>query len=211
MASTNKTTTLNLSQFTGNDKPDWLTDYNEDMEKIDTWATTTESDINTATNDASNAKSVANAASLAANQAVATASSAVSTANNTNTNIASWKGENNTSLPAGWSSGAFVYKYNKTLGLLSLSCSMVSASNITQNKVIFTLTQEARPNIDITINGGGYIVDSSGNSSPCTISISNAGVVTVGSIANPTFNGAALIVDHIVCMAGFGNNWPQFT
>lgn len=34
MASTNKTTTLNLSQFTGNDKPDWLTDYNEDMEKL---------------------------------------------------------------------------------------------------------------------------------------------------------------------------------
>ena len=211
MASTNKTTTLNLSQFTGNDKPDWLTDYNEDMEKIDTWATTTESDINTATNDASNAKSVASAASLAANQAVATASSAVSTANNTNANIASWKGENSTSLPAGWSSGAFVYKYNKTLGLLCLSCSMVSASNITQNKVIFTLTQEARPNIDITINGGGYIVDNSGNSSPCTISISNAGAVTVGSITNPTFNGPVLKVDHIVCMAGFGNNWPQFT
>ena len=209
MASTNKTTTLNLSQFTGNDKPDWLTDYNEDMEKIDTWATTTESDINTATSDASNAKSVANAASLAANQAVATASSAVTTANNTNTNIASWKGENTTSLPAGWSSGAFLYKFNKTLGLLSISCSMVSASNITQNKVIFTLTQEARPTIDITINGGGYIVDNSGNSSPCTVSISTAGVITIASIASPTFNGSLLKIDHIVCMAGFGNNWPQ--
>lgn len=34
MASTNKTTTLKLSQFVGNDKPDWLTDYNEDMEKL---------------------------------------------------------------------------------------------------------------------------------------------------------------------------------
>lgn len=34
MASTNKTTTLDLSQFVGTDKPDWLTDYNDDMEKL---------------------------------------------------------------------------------------------------------------------------------------------------------------------------------
>lgn len=39
MSSTNKTTTLKLSQFVGTDKPDWLTDYNEDMEKIDAFAT----------------------------------------------------------------------------------------------------------------------------------------------------------------------------
>ena len=45
MASTNKTTTLDLSQFVGTDKPDWLTDYNDDMEKIDTWATTADFDL----------------------------------------------------------------------------------------------------------------------------------------------------------------------
>ena len=36
MASTNKTTNYNLSQFVGTDKPAWLTDYNGDMSKIDT-------------------------------------------------------------------------------------------------------------------------------------------------------------------------------
>lgn len=36
MASTNKTTNYNLSQFIGSDKPAWLTDYNQDMSKIDT-------------------------------------------------------------------------------------------------------------------------------------------------------------------------------
>lgn len=36
MASTNKTTHYNLSQFVGSDKPAWLTDYNSDMGKIDT-------------------------------------------------------------------------------------------------------------------------------------------------------------------------------
>lgn len=36
MASTNKTTNYNLSQFIGTDKPAWLSDYNQDMTKIDT-------------------------------------------------------------------------------------------------------------------------------------------------------------------------------
>lgn len=36
MASTNKTTNYNLSQFVGSDKPAWLSDYNQDMGKIDT-------------------------------------------------------------------------------------------------------------------------------------------------------------------------------
>lgn len=76
MGSTNKTTTLNLSQFTGNDKPDWLTDYNEDMEKIDTWATTADSDINAANNNASGAKTTAEAASQAANAATTSAAQA---------------------------------------------------------------------------------------------------------------------------------------
>ena len=35
MASTNKTTNYNLSQFIGTDKPAWLADYNQDMSKID--------------------------------------------------------------------------------------------------------------------------------------------------------------------------------
>lgn len=35
MASTNKTTNYELSQFLGTDKPAWLSDYNSDMSKID--------------------------------------------------------------------------------------------------------------------------------------------------------------------------------
>ena len=36
MASTNKTSNYELSQFLGTDKPAWLSDYNTDMSKIDT-------------------------------------------------------------------------------------------------------------------------------------------------------------------------------
>ena len=35
MSSTNKTTNYELSQFIGTDKPAWLSDYNQDMSKID--------------------------------------------------------------------------------------------------------------------------------------------------------------------------------
>lgn len=43
MASTNKTTHYELSQFLGSDKPAWLTDYNADMSKIDTGINTAQS------------------------------------------------------------------------------------------------------------------------------------------------------------------------
>ena len=87
MASTNKTTTLDLSQFVGTDKPDWLTDYNEDMEKIDTWATTADSDINAANNNASGAKTTAEAASQAANTATTSAAQANSAVQNILTSL----------------------------------------------------------------------------------------------------------------------------
>lgn len=54
MASTNKTTHYELSQFLGTDKPAWLTDYNADMSKIDTA-------INTAQSTATGADGKANA------------------------------------------------------------------------------------------------------------------------------------------------------
>ena len=49
MASTNKTTNYDLSQYIGTDKPTYLTDYNQDMSKIDTGihAAKSEADTNT--------------------------------------------------------------------------------------------------------------------------------------------------------------------
>lgn len=49
MASTNKTTNYNLSQFVGTDKPAWLTDYNGDMSKIDAQMKLNADGISTAT------------------------------------------------------------------------------------------------------------------------------------------------------------------
>lgn len=59
MASTNKTTNLELSQFIGTDKPSWLGDYNADMNKIDTAVHTA-----SATATGANGKADANATAI---------------------------------------------------------------------------------------------------------------------------------------------------
>ena len=63
MASTTKTTNLELSQFVGTDKPAWLTDYNGDMQKIDEGYkkledanTATQTDLNATKQDLSGSK-----------------------------------------------------------------------------------------------------------------------------------------------------------
>lgn len=80
MASTNKTITLELSQFIATDKPSWLTDYNGDMGKIDTFAAGVDADVSSAKSDAASAKTTAQTASNTAQQAQTAAGQAQSTA-----------------------------------------------------------------------------------------------------------------------------------
>lgn len=55
MSSTNKTVTIELSQYIGTDKPTYLSDYNGDMLKIDTAIATDRNGIATAQNTADGA------------------------------------------------------------------------------------------------------------------------------------------------------------
>lgn len=55
MASTNKTTNYELSQFLGTDKPAWLSDYNTDMSKIDAGMKANADGVTSATGSASTA------------------------------------------------------------------------------------------------------------------------------------------------------------
>lgn len=106
MASTNKTTNYNLSQFIGSDKPAWLSDYNQDMTKIDTaiknasdTATSASGDIEAAltsigdltnleTTTKTNLVAAVNEVNGTAITAQGTANSASNAANTANTNIA---------------------------------------------------------------------------------------------------------------------------
>lgn len=210
MASTNKTTNLDLSQFVGTDKPDWLTDYNADMGKIDAWTATAESDISTATADASSAKTTANAASTAANQATTTAGNALSAINNTNANIENWRGTNSLDCDSFWSSSKKLsISFNKKLGLLNLNAYLVSSNNITVGQTICTLPAECRPNTTISIKNAGYIASSTGNSSPCTLSIAPNGVLSISSALNTDINPTSLYMNVTLTCAGWGNGWPS--
>lgn len=130
MASTNKTTTLNLSQFVGTDKPDWLTDYNGDMEKIDTWATTADSDINAANNNASGAKTTAEAASQAANAATTSAAQANTAVQNLLTSLNWVRGTISNPTANIFQSTNFICEYQAGTKLLNVYGSGVFIQNI---------------------------------------------------------------------------------
>lgn len=92
MSSTNKTPNYNLSQFTADDKPAWLGDYNSDMQKIDTQmkanatkADSAESTANNANQTASDALEASKEAKTLASGASTNASTALSTAQSANT------------------------------------------------------------------------------------------------------------------------------
>ena len=105
MASTNKTTNYELSQFLGSDKPAWLTDYNADMNKIDAQMKVNADGVTAATGSASAATtsigtlenlttdaktdlvSAVNEVDAHADTAQNTANDAYTAANTANTNI----------------------------------------------------------------------------------------------------------------------------
>lgn len=184
MASTNKTTTLDLSQFVGTDKPDWLTDYNEDMEKIDAWATTAESDINTANNNADSAKVSAQSASTAATTAVNTATQALTSADNANAKFTNTVSYPVTISVSGWA-GNVTITLNNALKLFQLNGIMLgSSTNIEEGTKIGQISDsKAYPSKTITLFGVG----ASSDKSPLNIQITSLGEVkTYGSYNSST-------------------------
>ena len=184
MSSTNKTTTLVLSQFTGNDKPDWLTDYNDDMEKIDAWASAAESDINTANNNADSAKVSAQSASTAATTAVNTATQALTSADNANAKFTNTVSYPVTISVSGWD-GNVTITLNNALKLFHLNGIMIgSSTNIKEGTKIGQISDsKAYPSKNITLFGVG----ASSDKSPLNIQITPLGEVkTYGTYNNST-------------------------
>lgn len=113
MASTNKTVTLELSQFIATDKPSWLTDYNNDMEKIDTFAAGVDANVSSAKSDAASAKSTAQTASNTAQQAQTAAMQAQNTAQQAQTTAETSQSTANTALSVA-QGAAKNYQYSTT-------------------------------------------------------------------------------------------------
>lgn len=98
MASTNKTTNYELSQYIGTDKPTYLSDYNGDMYKIDAQMKVNADNIATAISSASTATSTANTANSTANSALSTANTASSTASSASTTASNAQSTANSAL-----------------------------------------------------------------------------------------------------------------
>lgn len=96
MASTNKTTNYDLSQYLGTDKPTYLGDYNSDMLKIDTAIKNASDSASAASTAASAAQTTADGASTAASNAQTSADAANQAASSANTAAATAQGTANT-------------------------------------------------------------------------------------------------------------------
>lgn len=185
MASTNKTTTLKLSQFVGTDKPDWLTDYNEDMEKIDAFATGAGSDIVAAQAASTQAKEVANSASSAANTASTSAANAVTVANSI---INGWEAIVPTDVNPKIASFTRTVRGNVPAGILSISAYYYSGEKISlsSNEILFKIPTKFCPK-NSALYGSIFLKDSTAN----TITVSNLVVNADGSVA--LWSGAGTI------------------
>ena len=176
MASTNKTTTLKLSQFVGTDKPDWLTDYNEDMEKIDAFATTAKSDIVAAQAASTQAKEVANSASSAANTASTSAANAVTVANSI---INGWEAIAPTNVNAKIASFTRTVRGNVPAGILFVSAYYSGEKfSLNSNEILFKIPTKFCPKSTM-LYGSIFLRDTSAN----TVTASNLVVNADGGVA----------------------------
>lgn len=178
MASTNKTTNYELSQFLGTDKPAWLSDYNSDMNKIDTQmkanadaataAGGTASSAATAIGELTDLNTTVKTSLVGAvnevnnntTTAQNTATAAAQTANTNATKIESLEAYlnlNNFTTPSFSATGGTVTSVNvgcasNSTGSLGKIYGQVNV-NSTSSTTIITFPTPLRPDTSITING----------------------------------------------------------
>ena len=188
MASTNKTTHYELSQYVGSDKPTILTDYNNDMSAIDTG-------IYNAQTKANDAYTLADTADGKADTAQTTAETANSSAGSANTKIGTMANltttEKNTLVGA-------VNEVNYNLGLFNLtsySTLTLSATNATIDSSSINLAKNANGSLFKvygTINISAHTADS------ITITTSDTGLrpsssYTINALGFRTFYTGASV------------------
>lgn len=149
MASTNKTTHYELSQYVGTDKPTYLTDYNNDMSAIDTG-------IYNAQTKADSAYTAAGVADGKAGDAQTTANSALTNAGTANTNIGTMA--NLTTTEKSSLVGA-INELNYNVNLFNLS----TYENATNISVTNGTIDSSSINLKVAKNSNGSIAKIYGN------------------------------------------------
>lgn len=175
MGSTNKTTSLQLPQWIGTDKPTFLGDLNDAFLKIDNGyseidenATTAVSQAGQAVSKATYALGKAETAQQTAETAQTTATTANQTANNSlgianNANSSATTANNSITSLKNWITGNLIMNekiqvtrgvanYNKDLSILNLMFYSIVPSSIKVNDVVCTLPQSIVTALNLTEN-----------------------------------------------------------
>ena len=126
MASTNKTTNYELSQFLGSDKPAWLSDYNSDMNKIDTQM---KANADAATSAGSNASSALTEIGDLTQLTTTTKTSAVAAINEVDSNTDTAQNTANSAYSAASSNASAISALSDYLNLSTFTTPSVSVTN----------------------------------------------------------------------------------
>lgn len=152
MASTNKTTNYNLSQFIGSDKPTYLGDYNSDMLKIDAQMKTNADNVATAISGIETATATANSANQTAQTANTTANSASTTASEANTNASNAQSTANSALATATTAQSTANTANTNAQNAQASADAIASKlGLTSFE---TISQS-----NVTVSGSGSITD----------------------------------------------------
>lgn len=182
MASTNKTTNYELSQYIGTDKPTYLGDYNADMLAIDTALkenaddiSTVETTANLASTNASTALDNASTAQTTANTASSTATSALNKATTNESTLTTMATGNTFSTSEiktnkTWIDGKPIYR---KVVIHQTSTSVGSTTGVTNYDITHNIED-----IDIVVNGRGFLHIDNTNWTP----IGNSGVASNGHL-----------------------------
>ena len=198
MASTNKTTHYELSQYVASDKPTYLTDYNNDMSAIDTG-------IYNAQTKADSAYLAAGEADTKAGNAQTTANGAVTSAGTANTNIgtmANLKTTEKSSLV-----GA-VNELNDRFDLTTFKVydDLADTTNVTNN----TNYSFGVFNITVATNADGSIFKIYGNMNYTTAAYSHASITLKNTGVNPSssfsINPTGIVIDKTVAGNAYTSN-----
>lgn len=173
MASTNKTTNYDLSQFLGTDKPAWLTDYNSDMSKID-------AGINTAQTTATGADGKADSANTAigtlANLTTTVKTDLVSAINEVDSNADTAQGTANDAYNLATTANTKVTTLEQALNLNSINtCTMAKSSNIS-NLTQVNIKCATNTGTSLYKIYGQFVVEAPQNTSNGYVTITNTGL-----------------------------------
>ena len=192
MASTNKTTTLELSQFVGTDVPGWLTDYNSDMSKIDAFATEVNSNVSGAVQTANRANTTAQAASTAANSASSVAQNALNKANQNSL----WEDAALSNIYSAMTGNVKV-KINKSMNMIDINASWSGLQNLTSQTKLFEIEGITNAKsffgaCQVTIAGQTYPI-------PANLYIGADGVAILG-LPTASQQVTSISIDLCACM-----------